>query len=208
MKSVKYPDTVLLVFAKAPIPGDVNTRLIPDLGIKTATDLQAELINFRLRSFIQSNLCELQLYCSPDTSHDFFKNCKEEYGILLYDQKGDDLGVRMSNAVKTGLERFKHIVLIGTDAPALDVDQIGEAIESLCSNDEIVLVPAEDGGYVLIGMNQHHEEIFLSIPWGTDRVLRKTRGNVIALGLKLNELDLCWDIDRIEDYERYQEWNR
>lgn len=208
MKAFKYPDTVLLVFAKAPIPGEVNTRLIPDLGVEVATDLQAELIDCRLKSFMQSNLCELQLWCSPDVSHDFFKKCKAQYSIPLYNQKGNDLGTRMSHAIKACLEEFKHVVLIGTDAPALDIKQIEEAIESLCSNDAIVLVPAEDGGYVLIGMNQHHQEVFLSVPWGTDRVLRKTRGNVIALGLKLNELELCWDIDRVEDYDRYQELNR
>lgn len=208
MKALKYPNTALLFFAKAPIPGEVNTRLIPDLGIEAATDLQAELIHSRLESLLQSNLCELQLWCSPDTHHDFFKNCKEQYSVQLYEQKGEDLGARMSNAIKAGLEEFKHVVLIGTDVPALDHNQIEEAIESLRSKDNIVLVPAEDGGYVLIGMNQHHKEVFLSVPWGTDRVLRKTRGNVIALGLKLNELDACWDIDCVEDYERYQEWKR
>jgi len=62
---LKHPDTVLLVFAKAPIAGEVNTRLIPDLGVDMATNLQAELIHSRLKGFKQSGLCDLQLWCSP-----------------------------------------------------------------------------------------------------------------------------------------------
>ena len=205
---MSYPDTVLLVFAKAPIPGEVNTRLIPELGVEVATALQSELIHSRLKNFVESNLCELQLWCSPDIHHDFFQDCKELFGVTLHEQKGEDLGARMSAAIKISLERFKHVVLIGTDAPALGLNQIEESIKSLHAKEEIVLVPAEDGGYVLIGMNRHYRELFLSIPWGTERVLRKTRGNVIALGLKLNELEPCWDIDHVEDYERYQELKR
>lgn len=203
---LKYPDTVLLVFAKAPIPGEVNTRLIPDLGVEAATSLQEELISSRLSSLSQKNLCELQLWCSPGTEHVFFKQCERRFGVQLFEQKGSDLGVRMSAAIKSSLEKFKHVVLIGTDAPALDVNHIEQAIESLHNRNEIVLVPAEDGGYVLIGMSQHCSEVFLSVPWGTERVLRKTRANVVALGLRLNELHLSWDIDCFEDYERYLEW--
>lgn len=204
----KYADTALLIFAKAPECGKVNTRLIPDLGVEAATGLQADLIRSRIHSLSQTGLCELQLWCSPDVEHEIFKECNEQFRVPLYVQRGDDLGVRMSDAIKNGLKKFKHVVLVGTDAPALGVDQIEEAIESLHSTEKIVLVPAEDGGYVLIGMNRHYSDVFLSVPWGTDRVLRKTRANVVALGLKLNELATCWDIDHIEDYERYLEWKK
>lgn len=206
--SLKYTDTVVLVFAKAPVQGDVNTRLIPELGVELATDLQADLIRSRLKEFKQSRLCELQLWCSPDVGHEFFERCKEEFCVPLCRQTGRDLGARMSHAIKTNIGKYKHVVLIGTDAPALDLKQIDHAIKLLHNNNEIVLVPAEDGGYVLIGMNQHYRDVFLSVPWGTGGVLRKTRGNVIALGIKLKELDTCWDIDRIEDYHRYQELKR
>jgi rSAM/selenodomain-associated transferase 1 len=204
METLKYTDTVLLVFAKAPVPGEVNTRLIPDLGVQPATELQAELVHSRLRSFSTSQLCEMQLWCSPDSGHDFFEGCKEQYGVPLYEQQGENLGARMSYAIETALQNFKRVILIGTDAPALDHMQIEEAINSLGGDSDIVVVPAEDGGYVLIGMNYHYEKVFLAVPWGTERVLRKTRANAIALGIKLNELEMCWDIDRVEDYERYQ----
>jgi hypothetical protein len=202
---LKYTDTVLLVFAKAPVSGDVNTRLIPHIGVDKATLLQEELIHSRLKTFTEADVCHVQLWCSPDCNNNFFNKCQEVYDVALFKQEGADLGARMSSAIKQSLEKFKHVVVIGTDAPALGINQIEEAINVLKNGDEIVLVPAEDGGYVLIGMNKHYSEIFLTVPWSTDRVLRKTRGNIIALGLKYHELDECWDIDRPEDYDRYLE---
>jgi len=205
---LKYTDTALLVFAKAPVLGEVNTRLIPHIGIEKATQLQEDLVHLRLKTFTEANLCHVQLWCSPDCNSDFFNECQDSYDVDLFKQEGIDLGARMSAAIKESLEDFKHVIVIGTDAPALDVIQIEEAITALRNSSKIVLVPAEDGGYVLIGMNQHHKEIFLTVPWGTDRVLRKTRGNIIALGLKYHELDECWDIDRPEDYDRYLEFRK
>lgn len=202
---MKYKDTALLVFAKAPIAGEVNTRLIPHIGVDKATALQKDLIHSRLKTFTESGLCHVQCWCSPDCDDDFFKDCHKTYDVDLFKQEGIDLGARMSSAIQQSLEKFKHVVLIGSDAPALGVDQLEKAINVLRDGDEIVLVPAEDGGYVLIGMNQHHAEIFLTVPWGSDRVLKKTRGNIIALGLKHHELDECWDIDRPDDYDRYLE---
>jgi rSAM/selenodomain-associated transferase 1 len=201
---MRYPDTVILVFAKAPIPGEVNTRLIPDIGVEVATALQSELIDSRLASLTQSGLCEIQLWCSPDSNHAFFLECCKKYNVHTYDQTGRDLGERMSHAIKISLEKYKHVILIGTDAPSLDNVLIEQAISTLRTDSKTVIVPAEDGGYVLIGMSGHYQEIFLAVPWGTDRVMKKTRGNIIALGLKVNELSARWDIDRVEDYRRYK----
>lgn len=205
---MKYADTVLLIFAKAPVPGEVNTRLIPHIGIDKATLLQEELVHSRLKTFTEADMCHVHLWCSPDSNSDFFNKCQKTYDVALFKQVGIDLGARMSAAIKQSLEKFKHVVVIGADAPALSVSQVEEAIKVIRNSNEIVLVPAEDGGYVLIGMNNHHSEIFLTVPWGTDRVLRKTRGNIIALGLKYHELDECWDIDRPEDYDRYREFRK
>jgi len=200
---LKYPDTTLLVFAKAPDAGRVNTRLIPHIGVERATQLQHDLIHDRLNKFAQTGLCELQLWCSPDTEHDFFIQCHESYNVPLFRQQGDNLGQRMSHAIKVSLLTHRNVILIGTDAPALGVDEIEKAIQVLHNGNDVVLVPAEDGGYVLIGANLHSDQIFQSIPWGTDEVLKKTREKISQLSLKLVELEECWDIDRAEDYERY-----
>ena len=203
MTSFKYPDAVVLVFAKAPIPGEVNTRLIPDIGVEAATSLQSELILSRLKNLQEKNLCATQLWCSPDPEHDFFQSCKQQYTVDLFEQCGEDLGVRMSQAINQSLQSFKRVVLIGTDAPSLTSVHIERAINKLDQND-VVIAPAEDGGYVMIGMSQHSDAVFQSVPWGTDEVLACTRENIADNNLLCGELETCWDIDRVEDYQRYK----
>ena len=203
MTSFKYPDAVVLVFAKAPIPGEVNTRLIPCIGVDAATQLQVELIHSRLESLKKQGLCNVELWCSPDSNHIFFQQCQKQYGVTLFEQQGDDLGERMSSAIKESLQRFKRVVLIGTDAPSLTTKHIETSIKKLGSND-VVIAPAEDGGYVLIGMAQHCDTVFQSVPWGTGEVLACTRENISADNMIGCEIETCWDIDRVGDYWRYR----
>lgn len=201
---MKYTDTVLLVFAKAPISGEVNTRLVPHIGVEAATALQAELIEQRMQTFTAAALCEVQLWCSPDCEHDYFKHCGQQFGVRLMAQQGGDLGARMSHAFETTLGAFDNVILIGTDAPALGVDEVENAIQILKQGKDVVLVPAEDGGYVLVGMRKHNKHVFHAVSWGTESVLLQTRRNIIASGLKHAELEPCWDIDRAEDLQRYR----
>ena len=105
--------------------------------------------------------------------------------------------------IKESLQTFKRVVLIGTDAPSLTVEQIEVSIKQLTEHD-IVIAPAEDGGYVLIGISRHCDDVFQLVPWGTDAVLNCTRDNIKANNLRCDELELCWDIDRVEDYKRYK----
>ena len=203
MSAYKYLDAVVLVFAKAPVAGEVNTRLIPDIGVEAATELQSELVHSRLRNLHQERLCETQLWCAPDIGHEFFQGCKKQYDVTLFAQRGDDLGARMSSAIKESLRNYKRVVLIGTDAPSLTSNHIEQSISKLADND-VVITPAEDGGYVLIGMSRHCHAVFQSVPWGTDRVLACTRENFKVNDLIYDELETCWDIDRVEDYWRYK----
>lgn len=200
---MKYPDTVILVFAKAPVVGKVNTRLIPEIGLEKATQLQHDLIHERLTSLTGSDLCKVVLYCMPDITADFFKHCSKRYAVELNKQRGVDLGERMANAVDEQSRAFDKVIVVGTDAPALDCPQIENAIKALTQGNDVVIVPAEDGGYVLIGMHDCHKALFFSVPWGTDRVLIKTRANGVAAGLKQVELETSWDIDRVDDYYRW-----
>lgn len=200
-----YPDAVLLVFAKAPVAGTVNTRLIPDIGVEAATELQSELVHARLAALKTAELCEVQLWCVPDCQHDFFQHCKHRYEVTLHQQRGADLGERMAQAIKINLKKFNRVVLIGTDAPSLTTEQIELAIKKLGEDNEIVIAPAEDGGYVLIGMSQHCDAVFQAVEWGSDTVLDTTREHIIKNKLTHFELPTCWDIDRIEDYLRYKQ---
>ena len=200
---MKHTDAIVLVFSKAPVAGEVNTRLTPYISHDEAADLQRELVHNRLEMLESSGLCHYQLWCAPDTQHPFFTDCADRYGIDLKTQTGVDLGERMLNASRSTLESYNKVIIIGTDAPALGVDQIELAISELGQHDT-VLVPAEDGGYVLIGMSTHRAGMLADIAWGCERVLEQTMQNLERLGLRYCLLDTCWDVDRPEDLERYR----
>lgn len=199
---MKYSDSVILVFSKAPVAGQVKTRLVPHISASEAADLHEEFTRDRLSMCAAAGLCDVQLWCSPDTSHEFFCNCRNQYGVELRPQLGESLGERMSNAISDTLRDYSKVIIIGTDAPALDIDTIDAALCKLQTRD-IVLVPAEDGGYVLIGASTHHRELLDDIPWGTEHVLSCTLRNIDRLGLGYSLLPECWDVDRPEDLERY-----
>ncbi len=198
-----FSDTVILLFAKAPVAGKVNTRLIADIGVQAATKLQHDLIDQRLSMLTQANLCAVSLMCSPDVHDDYFVHCKQQYPITLLAQSGPDLGVRMLNGIKQALQQYKYCIVIGTDAPALDEVLISQAIERLKTGDKVVFVPAEDGGYVLVGLQQPYEFLFQDITWGSAEVMQQSRSKLKKNGISFSELATCWDIDRLEDYQRY-----
>jgi rSAM/selenodomain-associated transferase 1 len=200
---MKYPDTVILLFAKAPVAGKVNTRLIADIGVQAATLLQRDLIAQRLSMLTQANLCAVSLMCSPDVHDDYFVHCKTQYPISLLAQSGEDLGKRMLNGIKQALQQYKYCIVIGTDAPVLDEALISQAIERLKTGAEVVFVPAEDGGYVLVGLQKPYEFLFQGISWGSAEVMQQSRSKLKINGISFDELATCWDIDRLEDYQRY-----
>jgi len=189
---------VLQMFAKAPNPGLVKTRLINKLGKQGAADLHQQLVRHSLQQF--SHLFPTQLWCAPDEYHPFFQACQTEFGVSLHRQIGADLGERMAYALASAAPA----VLIGSDCPSLDVQTIREAFAALQQDNAVVLAPAEDGGYVLIGMQQLIPELFTNMPWGTSQVLALTRARLRDLGLRWKELPTQWDIDRPEDVERWQ----
>ncbi len=200
---MKYSDTVILLFAKAPVEGEVNTRLIADIGVQAATQLQRDLTDQRLLMLTETNFCAVQLMCLPDVTAAYFIDCKARYSVTLLPQLGTDLGMRMLNGIKQALRQYKYCIVIGTDAPALDEVFIEQAIDSLKAGSEVVFVPAEDGGYVLLGLQQPHAFLFQNINWGTAEVMQQSINALNENGVSFSALDTCWDIDRMEDYRRY-----
>lgn len=198
-----YPDTVVLLFAKAPVEGKVNTRLIADIGVQAATQLQHDLIVQRLLMLTQANLCAVSLMCSPDVQDEYFVQCKKQYPVTLLQQSGADLGKRMLNGIRQALQQYRYCIVIGTDAPALDEVLIRQAIERLKAGSEVVFVPAEDGGYVLVGLQKPYEFLFQGIRWGSAEVMQQSRRKLKKNSISFKELATCWDIDRVEDYQRY-----
>ena len=193
----------ILVFSKAPVAGQVNTRLVPYITAQQAALLHEELTRDRLQMCTSAGVCDVQLWCSPDTSHRFFIDCQHRYGVPLLQQRGNDLGERMSNALKTMLGSYDKIVIIGSDAPMLGMDTIDAAFKAL-TNRETVMVPAEDGGYVLLGATVQHDEMLKGVPWGTEKVLTSTLDNLARLNFDYALVGKSWDVDRPEDLERYK----
>ena len=193
---MRHPDSVILVFSKAPVAGEVKTRLVPHIS-------HEELTRSSLHMCTSVGLCDVQLWCSPDTQHPFFEECRERYGVRLQAQSNGDLGERMMIALHAMLKHYRKIIIIGSDAPALDSDTLSAVIDELERND-IVLVPAEDGGYVLLGASACAQGLLDNVSWGTGTVLSDTVRNLQQLGLDYVLYGECWDVDRPEDLERYQ----
>jgi rSAM/selenodomain-associated transferase 1 len=201
--SLTSPLDVVLVFAKAPHPGRVKTRLAPLLGAEGASAFHAQLIEHTLATAHRANHGTLELH--TDSADDkFMRDCADRYAIKLVQQQGDDLGARMHNAFRAvlGHSGYHAALLIGTDCPALTPGYLRLASNALRSGDDAVFVPTEDGGYALIGLRRCESRLFQDITWGGEAVMRQTRVQLNALGWRWSELQTLWDIDRPSDYER------
>lgn len=191
----------MAVFAKAPVAGAVKTRLAAILGKQGAAELHAELVRRALATAMASSAASVQLWCSPDTRDPFFARCSSEFGVALRAQKGADLGERMRRAFEDAFASGRALVIIGGDCPALAPHDVSAAIDALAEYDA-VLAPAEDGGYVLIGLARPVPALFESIAWGGAGVMDETRSRLAAAGVRWKELGTFWDVDRPEDYAR------
>lgn len=196
------PDARLLIFAKAPVSGHVKTRLIPRLDAETAAQLQRLMTIQVVQTATASEICPVELWCYPDTSHDFFQELQQHYPITLYQQQGKDLGEKMFNAASNALQRSNRTVIIGSDCLQYTPRHLLQAFESLAGPDiNAVLTPAQDGGYVLIGMNHVDKQLFEDIAWGSVDVLEQTRKVLRRLGWRWQELPCLQDIDVESDLE-------
>jgi glycosyltransferase A (GT-A) superfamily protein (DUF2064 family) len=122
------------------------------------------------------------------------------YGVTLHSQSGVDLGVRMHTAISDGLTRARCVLLLGTDAPTLAADGLLSALGALQAGRDAVLVPAYDGGYVLIGLSRIDGGLFENIAWSTSAVCRQTRVRLSRHGFTWLELPAHRDIDCPEDW--------
>ncbi|OQW71246.1 MAG: hypothetical protein BVN35_16905 [Proteobacteria bacterium ST_bin11] len=200
-----FPDSVLLIFCKAPIPGQVKTRLQPTLSAEQAAAAHRQLTYMTLDRAFQQPLCNVELHCAPDASHDFFQDCVRRYPVTLRTQHGSDLGERMQQAFEDALGRYRHALLMGCDCPSLSADDLRCALTALNQGHDAVIAPADDGGYVMIGLNEAQPRLFSNMNWGHDQVMSSTRRRSEDIGLKVYELDSQWDVDTYQDWQRYLE---
>ncbi len=198
--------TALVIFAKAPIPGEVKTRLSPGLTEDEAATLHGSFVLDtleRTKAAVQKFKLPVDrfLACAPSSTHVFFKIMEARHGVTLLDQQGDDLGARMAQAFATLFARgYRHIVVVGTDVPSLPLTHYRDAVQSLTRHD-LILGPAKDGGYYLIGMTAPHPDLFRDIPWSTNQVLALTQEKATAAGLKSALLPVWSDVDTLDDLQ-------
>ena len=200
--SLAFPDARLLIFAKAPVPSLVKTRLAGQLGTRGAAALYRELLRRTLRIAHHARLCPIELWCAPDARHGFFVACRREYGVRLRRQCGGDLGRRMNHALNQTLAANHPAVLIGGDCASLGEAELRTAFDLLAAGHEAVLGPAADGGYVLIGLNRPGPTLFRGIAWSTPTVLAATRRRLRRTGMNWAELPPGWDVDTPADLRR------
>jgi hypothetical protein len=186
--------TSVAILAKAPIPGTAKTRLIPAIGAHAAAVFQERLTARATATAQAADIGPVTLWCAPDVTHRSFR----ELGVTLRPQPEGDLGARMLAAFEDG-----PTLVIGADCPALTPAHLRDAARALETHD-IVLVPAEDGGYVLIGTNARHPALFETMIWSVPTVLAETRARIAALGLKAAELPPLWDVDTEDDLARME----
>jgi hypothetical protein len=197
------PETGLLIFARAPEPGRVKTRLVPLLGEKGAARLHQKLLERTLATAIRSGLQDLVLCCTPSTKIQYFRNQRPEF--RLQSQGRGDLGERLYRACARALRRYRYVIVIGSDCAVLSASDLRAAARALRAGADAVLSPAEDGGYALIGLARARRRLFSGIDWGSDRVLAQTRLRLKRLGWRWKELRTLWDVDRPEDVARLRQ---
>lgn len=196
---------VVIVFARAPQPGAVKTRLIPLLGAEGAAALHAKLVKRTLETVRAASFARIELHCAPDIEDPLFGFCAGHYGVFLKTQAGDDLGARMLGAFTQALAECDRVLLVGSDCPALTSRHLRQAERAVRDGADAVLAPCEDGGYALIGLRRVDARLFDGIAWGGPTVMAETRARLTRLNWRWHELDTLWDVDRPEDVARLRD---
>ncbi len=189
---------LLIQFSRAPQEGRVKTRMLPHLSAARACELHCEMTLWTCRQLLDSGLGDVELSVAGDTQHTLFSRCLAMGACRVSQQHGTDLGQRMYNAMQCGLSRYANVILVGSDCPGIDPAYLRQAVAALHTA-PVVVGPATDGGYVLLGARAITEDVFHEMPWGSDEVYAKTCVALARAGLKWIELPWLTDIDKPEN---------
>lgn len=196
-------ESTLVVFARSPRPGRVKTRLVPRFTAEEACRIHAALLGDVLEAAARALEGRARIVLSWSEAEAAGAGLADlPPGVEECVQSGGDLGERMAAAIQDRLRRGSgRVVILGSDAPTLPGDHLVAAFRALESR-EVVLGPAHDGGYYLVGMSRLHPEIFRNVEWGSDGVLAVTRRRLRQAGVAWEELGSWEDVDTPEDLAR------
>ncbi len=195
---------IILFFTKYPRAGQSKTRLIPCLGPDGAASLQhiiATATCKQLHEFCGGHNCSMEIIYTGGTKLEMSQWLGDYH--IYHEQKGDDLGTRMALAIEPHLRNSRNIILCGSDCPSISGSLLSRALSALDHHD-VVIGPAHDGGYYLIGVRQDFTQrqlnhLFSDIDWSTSLVLSQTLDRISALQLSLFLLQQHHDIDTPDD---------
>jgi hypothetical protein len=183
--------TRIIVFAKEPVAGRVKTRLIPVLGADGAARLAGEMLARTLAEAEETGLA-VELCGEPDAA------LWHEGPAQLTAQGDGDLGERLSRAAARVLSEGEPVLLIGADCPDLDRHRLAAAADALAAHDAVIH-PAEDGGYVLLGLRRFDPTLFAGIAWSTGSVFADTLRRIQGLGWSVDVRETLRDVDEPAD---------
>lgn len=190
--------SALIIFTKNPELGKVKTRVAKDAGDVKALEIYKELLRITRELAASVNVDVLVYYSNQIVSDEW-----DTISCIKKQQHGDDLGIRMSNALKESFDTYDQLFLIGSDCPYINTETIEEAFRVLDQHD-LVIGPVTDGGYFGIGMKAYNPQIFEGVAWSSEHVLRQTLDIADDLELEISLLDTLDDIDHYEDWLTYQ----
>lgn len=194
-------DAAVLVFTRSPEPGRVKTRLIPALGERGAMQLHQRLLLHTLETVSQPGHHDILCFVTPDTGNAFLLECADRFALKIHLQWGNGLGERMSHAIEFAMQHYRYVIVVGSDCPELNAADFQQVLHALRNGSDVVLIPAYDGGYVLIAMEKHFPELFTGVDWGTDKVLSQTLQKAAGLNLNAYVLSEKHDIDTEDDLQ-------
>lgn len=190
--------TLIQIFAKAAVHGAVKTRLAKQVGNAAALLIHQRLCCHVIEQACAAGADAVEIWAALDAQDEFLHS----FGLPVFEQQGRELGTRLDFALRHGLTRHGRVVIVGADVYSLTPGYLQLAFKALQTS-QIVVGPAEDGGYVLIGANHSLPVVFQDIPWGTPDVMGATMDRLLSNMISFELLPERWDIDTLEDIRRH-----
>lgn len=195
----------VILFTRYPEPGRTKTRLIPALGMEGAADLQRQMTEYifsQLKVLQQNRTVNIEVRYDGGNRNDMEQWLSSDINLLPQGQ--GNLGNKLQRCFTDAFSaKMKRVVIVGADCPALSSEIIEKSLDILTQND-LVLGPAQDGGYYLVGLSQPIPSLFDNIPWGTDQVLDTTLTRAKKINVTISLLEPLADVDRPEDIHHFR----
>lgn len=194
-------DCRLVIFAKSPVPGRVKTRLARHLGARAACFWYRRLLETTVERAVASGL-PAELWLTPHRDHPWLRGLARRWQLPLHVQPPGNLGRRMWHASRRRGRTPGRVLILGADCTSVAVSLLQEAAFTPLAAGDALVIPAEDGGYVLLAADDPPAQLLRSIPWGGKRVLQRSRVQMRRTGGCLRELESSWDVDELPDLKR------